>query len=756
MEYVTINGAVEEVIYSNPDNGYTICDIHTDDNDLVTAVGAMPGISEGEQIRVSGSWTTHPDYGEQLKVIEYSVIAPSDEQSILKYLSSGIIPGIRAATAKKLVGAFGEDTLNVLLAEPERIAEIKGISRENANRMSAAYAEMQSMQTIVMFLQRYNVSPSLAVKVHVALGSGAVALLQANPYLLADRIDGVTFVTSDTIANDMGLPKNSPQRICAGIKYILREASYNSGHVYMPKNLLLEETAYRLAVKEEEAENGLAVLVENRSVIMDIVNKEEVCYLFRMYEAESYVAKQLAFISGALPKHTITAEAAEKAINDFETENPIKLASQQRNAVVTALSSGIMVLTGGPGTGKTTTIKTIISLLEDMRLTVALAAPTGRAAKRMTEVTGLEAKTIHRLLGIQMSGSEQCFSHDEEHPLTADVIILDEVSMIDITLMASFLHAVKHGARLILSGDSDQLPSVGAGNVLKDIIDSGAVPVIELNKIFRQAEESLIIMNAHSINRGELPELKVRTNDFFFLKRGNPEQSAYTLVDLYKNRLPKSYGINPITDIQVLSPMKKGIAGTINLNKLIQASINPPSPDKPEHTYGNTVYRVGDKIMQTRNNYDISYQRDDGDDGMGIFNGDMGIVTRINDRDKYMTIVFDEDKRVEYPFTNLEDIDLAYAITVHKSQGSEFPTVLMPVCNYNPMLMSRNLFYTAVTRARKRVVLVGSERTVMNMTYNNTYHKRYTGLAERIISVRNVIASGTSGTENTAAAEQAQ
>lgn len=739
MECVTISGTVEEVIYSNPDNGYTICDIHTDDNDLVTVTGAMPGLSEGEHISLSGTWTTHPDYGEQIKVLEYSVVTPTDEQSILKYLSSGVVPGIRAATAKKLVKAFGKDTLNVLLAEPQKIAELKGISMENANRMSAAYAEMQSMQNIVMFLQRYNVSPSLAVKVQLALGSGAVTLLQANPYLLADRIEGVSFITSDTIANDMGLPKNSSQRICSGIKYILNEASYNSGHVYLPKRLLLEETVYRLRVTEDEAENSLKILVENRSVIMDIIEKEEVCYLFSFHEAESHVAKQLAFISSTVPKHTMTTDAAEKAIDDYEAQSKIKLAPQQRNATVTALSSGIMILTGGPGTGKTTTIRTIIKLLDDLKLNVALAAPTGRAAKRMSEVTGLEAKTIHRLLGTQMTGGAQVFIHDEEHPLTADVIILDEVSMIDIKLMSSFLRAVKRGARLIFSGDSDQLPSVGAGNVLHDIIESKVVPVIELNKIFRQAEESLIIMNAHSINNGELPELKVRTNDFFFLKRTGIEQSAYTIVDLYQNRLPKSYGINPISDIQVLSPMKKGIAGTINLNKLIQNSINPPIPGKKEHRYGNTVYRIGDKVMQTRNNYDIPYIRNDGDDGMGIFNGDMGIVADINEHDKYMEIVFDEDKKVKYPFTNLEDIDLAYAITVHKSQGSEFPTVIMPVCNYNPMLMSRNLFYTAVTRARKMVILVGSERTVANMTYNNTYHKRYTGLTEKLISIKNVI-----------------
>lgn len=735
MEYVSVAGVIEEIIYQNPDSGYTVCDIHTDDNDFITAIGAMPCVSEGEHIRISGSWITHPDYGEQLKVIEYEIIAPSDESSILKYLASGIIPGIRAATARKLVEAFGDKTLETLLLHPELIAQIKGISEKKAYEMSEAYANAQSMQNIVMFLQRYNISAAMAVKVHTFIGSNAVEKIKLDPYLLADMVDGISFTTSDAIALDLGLPKNSSNRICSGIKYILREAAYNSGHVYMPKTLLCEDAVYRLGINESEAENGLNELMAKRAVIIDNINNEDACYLASYYAAEGHIAKQLAFMARNKPKFTMSEDNAEKAIDRFEETNDIKLASEQRNAVVTALSSGVMILTGGPGTGKTTTIKTIIRLLEEMKLNIALAAPTGRAAKRMTQVTGLEAKTIHRMLGVQMSGGSQVFTHDEEHPLIADVIILDEVSMIDVNLMSAFLHAVKHGARLILSGDSDQLPSVGAGNVLKDIIDSKIVPVIELNKIFRQAEESLIIMNAHCINHGELPDLSAKNSDFFFLKRQSADNAVMTIVDLYKNRLPKSYGVNPIMDIQVLSPTKKGIAGTINLNKLLQMHINPPSPDKEEHIYGNITYRIGDKVMQTKNNYDMSFTRDNNDNGLGIFNGDMGIIEKINNRDKYITIIFDEDKRVEYPFTNLDEIDLAYAITVHKSQGSEFPMVIMPVCAYNPMLMSRNLFYTAVTRAKQNVILVGSEKTVMNMTYNNTYHKRYSGLSERIIAI---------------------
>lgn len=739
MEYITIEGIVEEVIYSNQDNGYTICDVYTDNEDLITATGIMPGVSDGVRVHLGGNWITHPDYGEQFKAVEYSVVEPTDEQSILKYLASGVIPGIRMATAKKLVEKFGATTLDVLLAQPKRVAEIKGITLKKAEQMSAAYAQIQSTRNIVIFLQKYNISPAVAMKVHMVLGADAVNMLKENPYLLADRVEGISFVSSDVIAHDMGLPPNFPQRICAGIKYILREAAYGSGHVYLPKGILLEETVYKLNITENEAEDALARLTGDRAVIIDIVNRTEACYLFSNYDAECYVAKRLAFMSLHMPKFTMSTDSAEKAIDDWESSRELKLDSQQRNAVVTALSSGIMVLTGGPGTGKTTTIKAIIELLNSMKLNIALAAPTGRAAKRMSQVTGCEAKTIHRLLEIKMTNGGQMFAHDDEHPLTADVIILDEVSMIDNHLMSCFLRAVKYGTRLILSGDSDQLPSVGAGNVLKDIIESAVVPVISLNKIFRQAEESLIIMNAHSINAGKLPVLSSKTGDFFFLKRQTPDQSAMTVVDLFKNRLPKSYGVNPITDIQVLSPTKKGIAGTINLNKILQQYINPPFKGAEECTFGNTVYRKGDKVMQTKNSYDIEYTRDDGENGMGIFNGDMGIIEAINNKDKIMTIIFDEDKKVEYPFNNLVDIDLAYAITVHKSQGSEFPMVIMPVCNYNPLLMSRNLFYTAVTRAKNMVILVGSERTVANMTYNNTYHQRYTGLAERLIGMHNML-----------------
>ncbi len=735
---ITITGTVDEIIYSNPDNGYTVCGIDSPNEGLFTATGYMPFISEGESVALSGEWITHPDYGEQFKTEYYETVLPSDEESILRYLGSGIVPGIRAATAEKLVRRFGCDVLQIMLSEPQKLSEVKGISREKALKIGAAFSELQSTRNIVMFLRQYNISASTAVKIHNALGANSVSLIKQNPYILSDTVDGVSFNTSDMIAFNMGIPRNSMLRIKSGIQYILRDAAFTSGHVYLPKSVLLEHTAYNLKVEEDEAAAAAAELIGEHKLFCGSADGEEAYYLYEYYEAEYYIARRLVAMSRSTQKFTMTEAEAETAVDDFEKSSDIRLAPQQRSAAVTALSVGCMVLTGGPGTGKTTTINTIIRLLDSLKLSVALAAPTGRAAKRLSQVTGREAKTIHRLLGTQRSSEGyNIFAHNEQSPLTADVIILDEVSMIDVNLMSSFLKAVKRGAGLILSGDADQLPSVGPGNVLHDIIESGAAPVIQLNKIFRQAEESLIIVNAHRINRGEMPYLSDKTGDFFFLRRKSPQESAYTVVDLFKNRLPKSYGVNPVSSIQILSPTKKGSAGTVALNKLLQSHINPYDEQRPQYAYGNTVFRTGDKIMQTKNNYDMPYTRDGGDKGTGIFNGDMGIIESIHARDKYMTVIFDEDKRVEYPFSELDELELAYAITVHKSQGSEFPIVIMPVCSFAPMLMSRNLFYTAITRARDMAVLVGSEKTIRNMTQNNQFNQRFTGLAQKISSVNN-------------------
>ena len=736
-EIITVTGTVEEIIYTNPDNGYTVCVIDSAEESIFTATGYMPFISEGESVALSGNWTQHPDYGEQFKAEYNETVLPSDEEAIVKYLGSGIISGIREATAKKLVAHFGTEILDIMLQNPERLAEIKGISREKAEKIGKSFAEARSMQNVVMFLQQYSITANMAVKIHSVLGSNAVEMIKKNPYILADMVDGIAFKTADTIAFNMGMPRNSLDRIKAGVKHILRDAAFTSGHVFLPKTVLIEHSVYTLKVEESEVEAAISALVGSKDIFPDNVGGINAYYLYEYYEAEYYISRRLIALVNSEQKFTMNENEAEWAIDAYEAESDIHLAAEQRSAVVTALMSGCMVLTGGPGTGKTTTINTIIKLLEDLKLSIALAAPTGRAAKRMSQITGCEAKTIHRLLGVQRaSDGYNVFTHNEENPLSADVIILDEVSMIDITLMSAFLKAVKRGARVIFSGDADQLPSVGPGNIIHDMIESKTIPVIQLNQIFRQAEESLIIVNAHRINHGELPELKEHASDFFFLKRRTPEESAYTIADLFKNRLPKSYEVDPLSSIQIISPTKKGLAGTVALNKLLQSHINPYDELRPQYAYGSITFRVGDKVMQTKNNYDIPYTREKGEDGTGIFNGDMGIIEAILVRDKLMVIVFDEDKRVEYPFTNLDELDLAYAITVHKSQGSEFPIVVMPVCSFAPMLMSRNLFYTAVTRAKDMVVLVGSEKTVANMTMNNQYRERFTGLCEKLVAVR--------------------
>ena len=736
MNNLIINAVIENIVYSNPDNGYVICEVDSKAEGQFYAVGYMPGISEGENTELTGQWVTHPEYGEQFKVELYKTVMPSDEQAIIKYLGSGVIKGVREATAKKLVAEFGKDVFNVIAAEPERLAELKGISKDKAMMISQSFNEQRAVQNIIMFLQQYNVSPRTAVKIHRIFGPDAVEKIKKNPYSLSNCIDGISFRTADNIASSMGLPKNNPVRIASGIKYFLREAGYSDGNVYLPKSLLIEHVTYELDVSEIEVLNALSELIASRDIIIDNIENTDACFLYSFYHDESYIARRLTAMAGSGGKYTMTEEEAEREIDSFESEEKLRLAPEQRDAVITALSGGCMILTGGPGTGKTTTINTLIRLMEKLRLNIALAAPTGRAAKRMSQITGREAKTIHRLLCAQRSGEGHVFSFDEENPLPADVIILDEVSMVDTQLMASFLRAVKHGGRVIFSGDSDQLPSVGPGNVLYDMIESKMIPVIKLTQIFRQSQESLIIVNAHRINRGEMPELTDHTKDFFFMRRSTPENAVETILELYGRRLPERYSLNPVNDIQVLTPMKKGITGTSELNCRLQARINPARNGKQEYKYGKTIFREGDKVMQTRNNYDMEYIGGDGEKGSGIYNGDMGIINSIHQSEKYMLITFDEDKTVEYPFAGLEELELAYAITVHKSQGSEFPFVIIPVCAYIPMLMSRNLFYTAITRAKQMVILVGSERTIINMTNNNSYRKRFTGLNERLIGMK--------------------
>ena len=733
MNRIVIDCVIDNIVYQNAENGYVICEVSSKEEGDFYAVGYMPTARPGESASLTGDWVNHPEYGEQFKVELYETIMPKEETAIIKYLSSGVIKGVREATAKKLYEAFGDSVFDVLTNEPEKVEKIKGIGHDRAVTICKSFNEQRSVQNIVMFLQQYSISANTAIKIHKIFGSEAVSVIKENPYALANAVDGISFKTADAIAYNIGIPKNSPERIACGVVYYLREAAYTNGHAYLPRGVIKEHTVYNLDITETEAENAISELIADRDIILDKIDNNEVLYLYGMYHDEKYIANRVVEIATTESKYAISASRAEEEVDEFERDNGIKLAKKQREAVVTALSSGFMVLTGGPGTGKTTTINAIISIMENLNIKVALAAPTGRAAKRMSQVTGRDAKTVHRLLGAQMVGNTHTFSRDEENPLDCDVIILDEASMVDTSLMASFLRAVKPGGRIILSGDSDQLPSVGAGNVLRDIIASGVVSTVKLSDIFRQSEESLIIVNAHKINNGEMPELSDRTRDFFFMKRANPSDVATTVTELYKSRLPKTYGLNPMSDIQILSPTKKGITGTVELNRILQMSINPPSQSKNEYKYGQTVFREGDKVMQTRNNYDIEYTTENGEDGVGIYNGDMGIVDSIHTQERYMIITFDDGKIIEYPFTSVEDLDLAYAITVHKSQGSEFSYVVIPLSTYMPMLMTRNLFYTAITRAKTMVILVGSDRIVENMTKNNTYTKRFTGLSDRLI-----------------------
>ena len=735
-ENITICGTVYDIIYQNSENGYTVCEVDSQTDGLFTATGYMPYLSEGEQVSMTGVWTNHPEYGEQFKVSYYEAILPTDEQSILDYLSSGVIYGIRAKTAEKIVDKFGVDSLNILLTDPIRLSEIKGISADKAKKIGQSYLELQSMQSLLMFCQQHGISTNLAYKVHQALGSDAVTQIQENPYILSDTVDGISFKTADNIAMLRGLAKNSPLRIKSCIKYILNTLAYSLGHTYLPKNILINNTITQLSVTQTEVENAITSLTLEHKIYPDFIDGEDVYYLDVFFTAEQYIARRIAALSTYPLSSHIEEEDLTKLFSETEKNSGITLCDEQKNAVITSAKNGCVIITGGPGTGKTTTINTIIKALSKMELSIALTAPTGRAAKRMSQVTGLEAKTIHRLLCVKPdSGDIQQFAYNESNPLPFDVLIMDEVSMVDTQLMYAFLRAVKRGARVIFSGDCDQLPSVGPGNVLRDMIESGLVPVIHLKQIFRQAQESLIVMNAHKINCGEMPDITSHDKDFFFLERIGSEQAAKTIIELYQKRLPERYKVNPITHIQVLSPSKKGPAGTISLNRELQLALNPPSILKSEYAYGNVIFRTGDKVMQIKNDYDILWTKPSGEAGSGIFNGDMGIIDSISVKDRIMNVIFDDDRFCEYSFSDLEKLDLAYAVTVHKSQGSEFPFVVMPICRFAPQLMCRNLLYTAVTRAKTMVVLVGSKQAVEIMINNNDEKKRYTGLMEKLKSI---------------------
>lgn len=731
MEKIT--GFVDHIIFRNADNGYTVMVLMCGEEE-VTCVGSFSSIGEGENIEVSGEYTSHPTYGKQFKADSYEVKEPTDELSIERYLGSGAIKGIGAALAARIVRRFKEDTFRIIEEEPERLSEIKGISERKAREISDQVAEKRELRQAMIFLQQYGISLTLAVKIYQQYGQEIYGVIRENPYRLADDINGIGFKIADEIASKVGIRTDSDFRIRSGILYVLLQAS-GEGHTYLPEEELTRRAGELLGIEETYISKHYMDMAMERKLVMKEINGDLAIYAAPFYFMELNTATMLSNLDIS---YDVTDAEIEQRVHRLEKQNEMELDEKQMDAVKEAVRNGLLVITGGPGTGKTTTINTIIQYFEAEGLDIFLAAPTGRAAKRMSEMTGYEARTIHRMLELNggIDGREG-FERNENNPLETDVVIVDEMSMVDISLMNSLLKAIAPGTRLILVGDVNQLPSVGPGSVLRDTIESGCFHVVKLTKIFRQASQSDIIVNAHKINRGEPVTLDNKSMDFFFLKRYDADVIINVVLQLVKQKLPKFVNATSY-DIQVLTPMRKGNLGVERLNKILQQYLNPPEPGKKEKEYGDKVFREGDKVMQTKNNYQLEWEIRSKygfaiDRGMGVFNGDMGIIREINDYTETMTIVYDDEKVVEYPFKLLEELEHAYAITIHKSQGSEYPAVVIPLLGGPRMLMNRNLLYTAVTRAKKCVTLVGSDICFAEMEQNVMEQTRYSGLRETLL-----------------------
>ena len=724
---MTITGTVEYVTFRNNENGYTVLEFSSN-GELFTATGNVGDLYCGEKVTFTGSWSVHPTFGKQLRIEGCKREMPETAADMLSYLSSGIVKGVKEKTAQKIVERFGEDTFSVIENTPLRLAEIKGISRDRAKEISEEFKKRAAEREALISLEKYGMTTAECLRVFKIFGKNSVVTVERNPYLLCSERIGITFEKACDIADRLPVKPADEYRISAGILYVVRHNLYN-GHTCLPRNKLIPPCTMLLGCDDDTVEIQLDKVIEQRQLVSDNISGREFVFLPDIYDAEKRAANTVLFMKRYAPK---CYSDINEQINNAELISGVLYNEQQRLAIKLAVEKGILILTGGPGTGKTTTLRGILRVFESQGLEVALAAPTGRAAKRMSELTGREAKTIHRLLEVEWDGNDRpVFQRNKRNPLNVGAVIIDELSMVDIVLFASLLDALPIGCRLVMVGDSDQLPPVGAGNVLHDMINSKALPVVELKEVFRQAMESLIVTNAHKIVKGEIPELSKTDKDFFFLERNSPAMAAKTINELCSSRLPKAYGYSPVDDIQVLCPSRKGETGTVNLNKLLQNEINPSAKHKREKMFGQRIFREGDKLMQIKNNYNIPWTSSE-KDGLGVFNGDIGLLQKIDEAAHILYVRFD-DRTAEYPFESGTELEHAYAVTVHKSQGNEFDAVVMPVTGVVEQLAYRNLLYTAVTRAKKLMILVGSKNTVERMTLNDSKAKRYSALKNFIM-----------------------
>jgi len=721
------NGVVEDIVFRNDDNGWTVAAVKVEGSGRISAVGILPFLAAGDLVTLEGELVEHPEYGRQIKASSYQVREPESVASIEKYLGGGLIRGVGPATAKLIVRHFGDRTLDVLDTDPQRLTEVSGIGKKRAAMIIESYTEKRAMRSTMLLLQSWGLTPALAMKVYRTYGDMTEAVLKANPYRMVSDVDGVGFKTADAIAMSMGFAPESEFRLKSGVVFTLNEAVNRDGHTFLPKAMLIQRAAPMLNAPADAVEHVIEALAMTKGLMLDRVGDVDVAYLPRLFEAEQGVAAMLMALKRSIAPLRTPESALREKLLQYQRANDIELCTEQEHAVLSAVTEGLCVITGGPGTGKTTSIKCIIHLMQALGK-VELCAPTGRAAKRMSEATGRPARTIHRMLEYSGEGG---FQRNADNPLEADVVIVDEMSMVDLFIMQSLLKALKPGTRLVMVGDADQLPSVGAGNVLGDMIASHAVPVARLTEIFRQAQKSMIIVNAHRIDRGEAPVLNAKDADFFIDRKETVDGVRTAVVGLVQTRLPRFLHVDGVRDIQVMTPMKKGDVGVYALNEALQAALNPPEQGKAQLKKGDTTFRTGDKVMQIKNDYELGWTMDDRD-GTGVFNGDIGYVRKVDREEAILEIEFDDGRVAQYEADQLDELELAYCMSVHKSQGSEFEAVVLPLLGGPNMLLTRNLLYTAVTRAKRLVVIVGRESVVKRMVDNDWIQQRYSALAARL------------------------